>query len=54
VVEKLESWGPVNSLIAQEISMSKLAGSHTTIYSANGVPLFFDVDGRGVLLPTVC
>ena len=41
-------------MIAQEISMSKLAGSHTTIYSANGVPLFFDVDGRGVLLPTVC
>ena len=51
---KARKLGARHSLIAQEISMSKLAGSHTTIYSANGVPLFFDVDGRGVLLPTVC
>jgi hypothetical protein len=40
-------------ILAQEVSISKLAGSHTTIYSASGVPLFFDLDGRGILLPTV-
>lgn len=48
-----EEWHELMPPKGAELSICKMQGTHTVIYLLENTPLFFDVDGRGDLYPSV-
>eukprot|EP00211_Chloroparvula_japonica_P014913 CAMPEP_0119152300 /NCGR_PEP_ID=MMETSP1310-20130426/47581_1 /TAXON_ID=464262 /ORGANISM="Genus nov. species nov., Strain RCC2339" /LENGTH=246 /DNA_ID=CAMNT_0007144651 /DNA_START=63 /DNA_END=800 /DNA_ORIENTATION=- len=48
-----EEWSELIPAKGAELTITKVQGSHTVIYSLDGQPFFFDADNRGELYPTV-